>query len=82
MLGDERVVVDEALVKAGEMSVGDNVGEDDSGVIIADEADAGVAALNKSEDILIALLMKKGLEVDVPLVLLRGCMMVRMLKKE
>ena len=59
MLGVERVVVDEALVRTGEMSVGEDVGEDDPGVIVADEADAGSAVLDKSRDILIGRMIGK-----------------------
>lgn len=64
MLGDERVVVDEALVNTGENSVGEklvgeDVGEDDPGVIIADDADAGEAVLDRSRAILIGRMIGK-----------------------
>lgn len=62
MLGDERVVLDEALVSAGEMSVGDDVGEDDTGVNNVAEAGAGEAVFDKSKDILITGMTVVGLE--------------------
>ena len=61
MLGDERVVVNEALVNAGESSGWDDVGGDESGVMTVDEIDAGEVVLDKSEDILTAWIMRKGL---------------------
>lgn len=65
MLGDKRVVMDEAWVDTGEMLAEDDVGEDDSGVIIVDESDVGEMTLDKYKDILISRIIGKELEVDV-----------------
>lgn len=43
----------------------DDVGEDDSGVIIVDESDVGEMTLDKYKDILISRIIGKELEVDV-----------------
>lgn len=46
-------MTDEARVKAEEMSVGDDVGEEDSGVTMLDEADVEEVVVNKNRDILV-----------------------------
>ena len=58
MLGEERVVIDEDIVNAGEVSVGDDVGDEDSGVINVDKANAGEALLSEYEDILTVWMMR------------------------
>lgn len=51
MLRDGSVSVDEASVKAGEISVGDDVGEEHSGVTDADNTDSREVVLDKPRDI-------------------------------
>ena len=46
-------MIDEARVKAKEMSVGDEIGDEVSGVVKSDAVDVDEVVLDKSKDILV-----------------------------